>query len=252
MSSITIDPGNSINANCVGWWPMDEGSGTTVADVSGNGLDGSLVGSPSWADGGVVFDGSDDEMVVTHDAALAITGNMTMMAWVKYASYDWHMLFVKANSGTAGPYTAYVNAVRGTIEFHRGNGTLSDYVESTDPGPTDEWYFVAVTMSGTTVTHYLNGASNGSGTLSTTIGDSGTDLRFGRRTDGFYLTGSAKNIRLFDRALSGAEIASLYSDPFFGQLAPTADPPTPATAPLSSDRLYNRSLTRIFRRGETR
>ena len=130
---ITIDPGNSINDNLVAWWPMDEGSGTTVADVSGNGLDGSLVGSPAWADGGVVFDGSDDEMVVTHDAALAITGDMTMAGWVKYAAYDWHMLFVKANSGTAGPYMAYVNASRGTIEFWRGNGSGSAYVESTDP-----------------------------------------------------------------------------------------------------------------------
>ena len=54
---ITIDPGNSINDNLVAWWPMDEGSGTTVADVSGNGLDGSLVGSPARADGGVVGGG---------------------------------------------------------------------------------------------------------------------------------------------------------------------------------------------------
>lgn len=215
---ITIDPGNSINDNCVIWWPTDEGTGDVVNDISGNGFDGAIVGGSTWADGGVVFDGSGNEITVAHDAALAITGDMTIVAWLKYSSYDWHMLLTKTNGGTAGPYMAYVNAARGTIEFWRGNGSGGDYIESTDPGPTGAWYCAAVTMSGTTVTHYLDGASNGSGTLSTTIGDSGTGLKFGKRADGFYLNGSAKNMRLFDRALSGAEIATLYSDPFAGQL----------------------------------
>ena len=35
-------------ANIVGYWPMDEGTGNSADDASGNGYDGSLSGSPSW------------------------------------------------------------------------------------------------------------------------------------------------------------------------------------------------------------
>jgi hypothetical protein len=35
-------------ANLVGYWPMDEGTGSSADDASGNGNDGSLSGSPSW------------------------------------------------------------------------------------------------------------------------------------------------------------------------------------------------------------
>jgi len=243
---IKIDPGHPINANLAGWWPMDEGSGTVANDISGLGNHGAFSGGVSWATSyingkNLSFDGVDGQLVMTHNSTLAITGNMTMVVWAKYAAWDWHMFLTKTNGGTAGPYMAYVNASRGTIEFHRGNGTLHDYIESTDPGPLSTWHCVAVTMSGTTVTHYLNGASNGSGTLSTTIGDSATDMRFGNRPDGFWLTGEAANVRLFSRALAASEIAALYSDPFLGRLR----------RPLSSDRLYNRSLSRIWRRGET-
>lgn len=246
MLPITLDPGHAINASCVGWWPMTEGSGTVASDISGTGNHGAFSGGVSWATtyasgSNLAFDGVDGELVFTHNSTLAITGDMTLVAWVNYAAWDWHMLFTKTSSSTAGPFMAYVNASRGTIEFHRGNGTLDAYVESTTPGPLSTWHCVAVTMSGTAVTHYLNGASNGTGTLSTTIGDGGNDMRFGNRPDGFWLTGEAANIRLFSRALAASEIAALYSDPFIGRL----------TRPLSSDRLYNRSLSRIFRRGET-
>ena len=32
----------------LGYWQFDEGSGTTTADASGHGNDGTLVGGPAW------------------------------------------------------------------------------------------------------------------------------------------------------------------------------------------------------------
>jgi hypothetical protein len=38
-------------AELVGWWKLDEGSGNIAYDSSGNGNDGTLEGTPQWAEG---------------------------------------------------------------------------------------------------------------------------------------------------------------------------------------------------------
>lgn len=49
-------------ANAVGIWNMDEGQGTTVADISGRNNNGTLVNSPTWTEGisgkALQFDGT--------------------------------------------------------------------------------------------------------------------------------------------------------------------------------------------------
>jgi hypothetical protein len=46
------------------------------------------------------------------------------------------------------------------------------------------WSLVAVTVSGTTVTHYLNGLTNGLGTITSfTPSDGGKDAKIGSRDD---------------------------------------------------------------------
>jgi hypothetical protein len=49
---LNIYNGNATpSANLVGWWRMMEGSGTTVADSSGNGNTGTFTNSPAWVSG---------------------------------------------------------------------------------------------------------------------------------------------------------------------------------------------------------
>ena len=38
----------AADPSLVGWWKLDEGSGTTAADSSGHGNDGTLEGSAAW------------------------------------------------------------------------------------------------------------------------------------------------------------------------------------------------------------
>jgi len=48
--SVLSITGNS-SAELVAHWRLDEGSGTTPTDTSGNGRHGEFVGSPEWAVG---------------------------------------------------------------------------------------------------------------------------------------------------------------------------------------------------------
>ena len=51
---------NTASAELVGWWKLDDGSGTIAFDSSGNGNDGTLEGNPQWVEGqlGGAWEGS--------------------------------------------------------------------------------------------------------------------------------------------------------------------------------------------------
>lgn len=262
MSSITIDPGNSINANCVGWWPMDEGSGATVADVSGNGNDGTLMGSATWgswgSDNAVILDGTSGGYVeVGADATLNVTTDMTACIWARRTSgsINGAMFHKGALTGGYGDWcVVYDNSYTIYPDFRIDYGNAGPYL-GTGTITDNAWHFIAVTYDSTDMSIYVDGALVTSGAYSTAIPTSATPLNIGIYYDVPYAhVGELANARLWSRCLDATEIGDIYADPFFGELVagPPADPPTPATAPLSSDRLYNRSLTRIFRRGETR
>lgn len=222
-----LNPRHPISAGLVGWWPMDEGQGVAIRDLSAGRNIGTAtnmanpgISTSGWGAGAsqkeLAFDGSNDYVTVPHTSALAMVGDMSITGWIRISAWNWHMLFTKTNGGTAGPYSAYVNQVRGTIEFHRGNGAAAAYVESTTALALNTPQFVAVTMSGTAVAHYLNGATAGTGTISTATADSGNALQIGRRTDGFYVGGRLWQMRLYNRALSAAEVTQIYADPWIG------------------------------------
>jgi hypothetical protein len=58
------------HAELLAWWRFDDGSGTTAADSSGNGLDGTLEGGTQWVDGqlggAIQFNGSNARVVAPH------------------------------------------------------------------------------------------------------------------------------------------------------------------------------------------
>jgi len=64
----------------VGYWPLDDGSGTTAADFSGAGHPGTLINGPTWTSGPQLdFDGIDDYVNV---GMFDVGGNaVTLAAW---------------------------------------------------------------------------------------------------------------------------------------------------------------------------
>ena len=60
----------ALDPDLVAYWPYDEGTGTTAADLTGNGNDGTLEGGALWVagqlDGAIQFNGSDAEVHAPH------------------------------------------------------------------------------------------------------------------------------------------------------------------------------------------
>ena len=97
------------NPDLLGHWKLDEGSGTTVTDLSGNGNDGTLGGAPTWVDDAVhgavlSFDGNNDyiatDVRIPH---MTLENGFTWVFWCK-----------QAGDGTGVNETAFGNRNGGT------------------------------------------------------------------------------------------------------------------------------------------
>ncbi len=67
--------------------PLDEGTGTTSVDLSGNGNTGTLVNGPIWTtgrlNGALSFDGVNDELIIGNSTSInTVTSGVTVAAWV--------------------------------------------------------------------------------------------------------------------------------------------------------------------------
>ncbi|MHC4593343.1 MAG: hypothetical protein ACYS19_00165, partial [Planctomycetota bacterium] len=78
---------STAGADLIGYWPLDEGAGTTVADVSGRGHNGFFTeGTPLWVEGkygkALRFDGVNKVEIPDH-ADFHLEDAVSMALWIK-------------------------------------------------------------------------------------------------------------------------------------------------------------------------
>ncbi len=204
-----------------GWWPMEEGSGSTVGDSSGLGNDGTIEGSPTWVAGrhgtALHFNGSSDDVVVPDDASLDITDQLTIAAWVQPEKFATQTIASKAANGATDGYELTLATTKADDSSQRvffrlnqdANGDTYR-INATDPYPIDgTWVHVAATYDGTTMRLYVNGVEQGTGvTGPSSIAANELPLAIGGQP-GRYLQGALDDVRVYARALSAADIVEL-------------------------------------------
>lgn len=159
------------------------------------------------------FDGTNNYLTVANNSNLAIVGDMTIIAWVKVTNFStYNGICSKTSGALAAPWDYYLGITSGIPQFYRGNGSVYANLAATAAPATGIWQQITVTMSGTTVTHYLNGNTNGSGTLTTTIADTGNPMYIGTRQDLVTkMIGQLPIVNVYNRALSAAEVAQNFN-----------------------------------------
>lgn len=199
-------------------------------DSTLNSNDAAWAGNLSWVSdidrGGVMeFDGNDDYLEAADSVSLSIVGDMTIAAWIKVTDFNGYRGIVgKTNGNLPAPYDYYLYNGDGRPRFVRGDGIVNQSITATDPPALGIWQHVAVTMAGTTVTHWLNGQFNGSGTLSTTIADADGTLRIGSRADlATDMLGRMDDVVIYDYALTASQINKRMNTPSFIQTGMALD-----------------------------
>ncbi|MHC4168475.1 MAG: hypothetical protein ACYSWQ_16100, partial [Planctomycetota bacterium] len=108
LASMLVAAGTA-SADLVAHWRLDETSGTTAYDSSGNGNDGTLNGNPQWAagmiGGALHLDGSSDYVRIPFSESLRVLnrGDFTLTLWLNASAIDKkHIVFQQMDSNGLG------------------------------------------------------------------------------------------------------------------------------------------------------
>jgi hypothetical protein len=217
---IAAVPGAGLAQNLVGYWPMEEGSGTSIIDASGNSNDGALTGSPTWVASqrgtfALLLNGSTQYALVPDAATLDLTTAITLAAWIRPAgaSAATQYLIKKATiNGTDGYEISLSSAGKVFVRFNQKTSGDSVRINSTTSYPLNAtaWMHVAATYDGTIIRLYVNGVQEGSLATSIAIAQNDLPLGIGAQSDGgTEFNGTLDEVRVYGRALSAAEILDL-------------------------------------------
>jgi len=242
----TVVPTPPQTDGLVAAYGFSEGSGTTTADASGNSNTGTLNGT-SWTAAGragnaLAFNGSSAFVDLGNGATLQLTGSMTISAWIRAAAFpvdDAAIVSKRTGSPNQG-FQLDTTVDRGprTIGFKLTSATgalMARYGATTLQ--VNQWYHVAgvYDAAAQTLDVYLNGAfDNGTllGTVTSTQQNSALNVNIGRRagTSGFAFNGIIDEVRIYNRALTQAQIQTDMGTPTGGGTPAPADT-TPPGAP---------------------
>jgi len=210
----------------VAHWDMDEGSGSTINDKSGNGNDGTISGA-AWTQGkygsALSFDGADDYVDAGSGGSLDITGSVTVSAWVKTSTTGTYQTIASKASWSLGgnQYLLYVH--NGQARFTGTNGS-SEFNAVKNGVTANEWHHVAGTYENNTFRVYVDGIPGTSsvltGTKSTTtqhfsIGASRVSSPIG------FFPGIIDDVRVYNYARTEEEIRRDYNAGMAAHLGPS-------------------------------
>ena len=211
---------SQIADGLVGLWSFNgpDLSGTTAYDRSGQGNNGTLTNGPSVYPGKVgqalSFDGTDDYVSVP--TLPTVVAPYTVSFWMRpTGGLSAENAIVSLRGANSFPrFILFHNnkllAYAGNEKYRYGTKVFSSSDLNT------WWHVVFVVADSATLTNwkvYLNGIDDtgNSGANTGTYYDPNTSGAIGYSTSGTFFDGQIDEVRIYNRALSAAEIATLYN-----------------------------------------
>ncbi|MCF7974639.1 MAG: discoidin domain-containing protein [Phycisphaerae bacterium] len=224
-------------AELIAYYPFNEGEGTTTADATGNGNDGTLAAGVAWVQGyqggGVEFDTAGDRIVIGPIDPSAGTNAMTLAAWINWQGLG-HSIGQQGiigkrlgwDPGTgvkwfwqtnpAGDFLFRADSANGggTGSFGWGNTLLVPYA--------GEWIHVALTWDNGPATQYINGESVSTGNVSfiDTADDTPVSIGCVDSTNTESFVGIMDEVRFYNHALSPEELIKAMTGDVISAFAP--------------------------------
>ena len=220
------------------------GSGTSIYDLSGNNVTGTLTNGPTYSSlhgGTITFDGTNDLISFSPTLLDNITEG-TISAWVYLNSITGAAITARQRDGvntyavfSIGSYSASGGSATagtaGKLYWHGKNGVTE--AASTNNITASRWHHVVVTFSASQASFYINGvfdsttagdyvAGNSGGVLSPNYTQIGCWNNNGGKS--IPLNGNIANLSVYSRALGASEVAQIF-DSTKGQFvtAPTTN-----------------------------
>jgi Concanavalin A-like lectin/glucanases superfamily len=215
QSSLFSDP------SLIAYYPFEGNSNDSKGSHNGAGTNITYGTSYGKFGQGANFDGSSS--FISLGSSVNIPAAFSIHAWV-YLKSPLQTGTVFNNDNSGGTQTVYIQ-ING-----QGSMSCSNFISSIDsPNGTltaGAWYMIDYTNDGSSAKLYINGSQVAAGTVAhTAYTESAYIGKYALGTN--YLKGSVDDYAIFSRALSGAEIASVYRG------GGTSPPPTTGTISVS-------------------
>lgn len=239
-----------ITSDLIGYWKLDEQSGTTANDDSGNGFDGTTSDSPSWVSGliggGLEFTG-DDNIVVPQESEFTGMTEFTVAFIINPTLGSYNHIFGLWGGNGQRAFTIdllassaiEIGVSSNGTNYYTGSAVLSGISSGT-------WTKVVCTYkAGVGMEIYYDKVPQGFGGifanegLPASIGTATGDLMFGEDnnpSDGVSrFVGKLDEVRFYNRAFTQGDV-----DELFDFVEPTATPTyTPTQTPTYTPTVTN-------------
>jgi prepilin-type N-terminal cleavage/methylation domain-containing protein len=188
-------------------WDFDECSGTAANDTSGNGLNGTLTGGPTWSTdtpGGkgcsLSFNGSTAYVSIPYVGTSSTS--LAYSLWFKPAD---------ASTRTLISYRSTLIRVSNIAiswypDVNLSVGTVAKSVS------TNVWHHLVIDQNGTSYSVYLDGGLAGSGTVAVLNNASYPGAGIGIYAGAQFFSGLMDNVRIFSRSLTAFEVKKIYAE----------------------------------------
>lgn len=222
-----VDKTNPVTSNLVLYYDPSNassypGTGTTVFDLSGNGLNGTM-SNISYTDPYFAYNGTNSQVSIADNALLEPgSGDWTMEAWFRVtATATSGVILGKFDPGGLSQDVSYsirINTSRSLFAQY-SNGNFGTFVNSTTYTVTlNTWYqvvYVWTNVAANTIETYINGESIG--TVSHTFAsllNTPSNLYLGSYNNGEFpqwFNGRIGVTRLYNSALTSAQVLQNFT-----------------------------------------
>lgn len=255
----------------IGYWPMNEGAGTTVNDVAPSGSvadNGSFQTAPTWINGifnaGLQFTGT-ESVLIPNSTDMDINAKaVTLSAWVKLDKLPGDASlpsFAGIYDSAGDNYVMYLDKTNAELRFKAtDNASPTGVSTGAHPGipaamlNTSSWFHVMGVYDGTQGSSkiYLNGNLVDTSSLPTNVqfvrtgqvaGIGAQPLATSPFTPSGFFQGGIADVAVWNRALGGAEAQYLYNSGSGHAVGATNPdlaplPPLVATVPSAQPVIY--------------
>jgi len=216
--------GLADDPNMLGWWPLSEGVGDVVMDVSGNGNDGVIGGeNGGWVEdpafGSVLYFGSDANGLFVYAGEIPQMTLESGFTWTFWGNQDPALVDPLNQIVLGNRYNAegadfdprqFTKFTPTKFEWHN-NGADAGNLSYSEPMVPGEWNHHALIKDANQVTYYRNGVKDAQGIIISGL-DHPMPLYFGGDGNGRVTEnwmGMMSDVRLFTEALSTVRLADV-------------------------------------------
>jgi RHS repeat-associated protein len=200
------------------WWQLNQTTGTTVTDASGNGNTATLNAAAGWTSSGAATFNGTSSAISTNGPVANTTSSFSVSAWANLASTATWGDVASQQAGAASGFELQYDLADKAWSFTRDNtdtnGSTATFAHAATTPATGTWYHLVGVFDASSgaMTLYVNGTAAASATDSTPYNSFGpVTIGAGRYNSSLtsFFNGQIANVQIYPRALSASDVATL-------------------------------------------